>query len=380
MKNFFPFPILIFCILISGIAKAQVDIEPDSVCAGSNGIQYLVQSTTGSTYQWWVTGSGHTIHQDNSNQITIDWALTAGVDTVKVLETTSKGCPGDTVKIAVLRILPPTVDAGSDAAWCAIGGYTLSASAQNYATLTWTTSGDGGFSDNSDPLAVYTPGTNDIINGTVTLTLTASSNIPCSGDVIDAMVLSITPPVQIEAGADVSICAGNTIALTGSGSSYASILWTTSGTGTFDDATSLTPIYTPSSVDTASGSVVLTMTAQPLSPCTDVVMDALTVTIIPAATVNAGNDAEICWNEGTYYLTSAIATNISSVLWTTSGDGSFADASIVNAYYTPSAADIANGSVTLTLTVQGNAPCSEAVDSIVITINAKPLTSKIFHY
>jgi hypothetical protein len=186
--------------------------------------------------------------------------------------------------------------------------------------------------------------------------------------------------VQIEAGADVSICAGNTIALTGSGSSYASILWTTSGTGTFDDATSLTPIYTPSSVDTASGSVVLTMTAQPLSPCTDVVMDALTVTIIPAATVNAGNDAEICWNEGTYYLTSAIATNISSVLWTTSGDGSFADASIVNAYYTPSAADIANGSVTLTLTVQGNAPCSEAVDSIVITINAKPLTSKIFHY
>lgn len=379
MKQILSFLLFAGLLITIQPAFAQVDTEPDSVCAGSTGVQYLVQATAGSTYQWWVTGSGHTLNQSGTNEITIDWALTAGVDTVKVLETTSKGCPGDTVRIAVVRIMPPTVDAGPDAIICATGGFTLSGLAQNFNTIIWSTSGDGSFSDVNNLLAVYTPGANDILNGTVSLTLTATPNTPCSGDVTDVMVLSITPPAQINAGADRSICEGNSIALTGTGSSYTSILWTSSGTGSFDDATSLTAVYTPSADDITAGTVVLSITATPVSPCIDEVTDDLTVTIVPAAIANAGNDAEICWNEGTYYLLTASASNYSSVLWTTSGDGTFADDAEINAYYTPGQNDISNGTVTLTLTVQGNAPCSEAFDTTTITINAKPNTGKILH-
>ena len=55
--------------------------------------------------------------------------------------------------------------------------YTLSeATATDYAGLLWTTSGDGTFDDDALLNATYTPGTGDIGNGLVTLTLTAYGN------------------------------------------------------------------------------------------------------------------------------------------------------------------------------------------------------------
>ena len=38
------------------------------------------------------------------------------------------------------------------------------------------------------------------------------------------------------------------------------VTWTTSGDGAFDDATSLTPIYTPGATDITTGTVTLTVT------------------------------------------------------------------------------------------------------------------------
>lgn len=59
-----------------------------------------------------------------------------------------------------------------------------------------------------------------------------------------------------------------------------------------------------------------------------------------------------------------------SQLWTTSGDGTFDDATILSPIYTPGAGDIAGGAVVLTLTVSGStSPCPDVSDSMTVYIS-----------
>jgi hypothetical protein len=72
-----------------------------------------------------------------------------------------------------------------------------------------------------------------------------------------------------------------------------------------------------------------------------------------------------------YTITDSMATgDVVSVLWTTSGDGTFDDATLVNPTYTPGPTDQAAGTVTLTMTVTSSevGACQYAVDSMVLTI------------
>ncbi|MBN2777226.1 MAG: HYR domain-containing protein [Bacteroidales bacterium] len=87
-----------------------------------------------------------------------------------------------------------------------------------------------------------------------------------------------------------------------------------------------------------------------------------------APTANAGIDASICQN-GTYSLADATVHNNDGLLWETSGDGTFTSTSIVNPIYTPGTADIAAGTVTLTLTAYGmGVNISNAVDQMELTV------------
>ncbi len=86
----------------------------------------------------------------------------------------------------------PTVNAGSNASICSADTYTLAAVLGGSASSgSWGSSGDGGFSSLTDPNAVYTPGPNDITNGTVTLTFTTDPS-PCA-TVNSSIVLTIDP-------------------------------------------------------------------------------------------------------------------------------------------------------------------------------------------
>ncbi len=56
-------------------------------------------------------------------------------------------------------------------------------------------------------------------------------------------------------------------------------------------------------------------------------------------------------------------------MWTTNGDGTFDDDTILNPVYTPGAGDIAITQVTLTLTVTGSAStCPAVADSLLVYI------------
>ncbi len=82
---------------------------------------------------------------------------------------------------------------------------------------------------------------------------------------------------------------------------------------------------------------MLTLTAQSISPCTVSVSDQMTLTIQPLALVNAGDDAIIC--AGQNYQLAGWAENYKSLIWTTSGDGSFDNSKILNPIYYPGQGD-----------------------------------------
>jgi hypothetical protein len=95
----------------------------------------------------------------------------------------------------------------------------------------------------------------------------------------------------------------------------------------------------------------------------------VTITIDPAATADAGIPQTIC-SDATVTLSGAIGGTATSSTWSTAGDGSFNDPSLLNAIYTPGPNDITNGTVTLILTTNDPAgPCAPAVDNVIITIN-----------
>ena len=84
----------------------------------------------------------------------------------------------------------------------------------------------------------------------MTLTLSAQQNAPCVGSASDAMQLSIQRSVAANAGTNATICETQTHYLSNaSATNYGSLLWTTSGDGTFNSTTTLKPIYTPGNAD-----------------------------------------------------------------------------------------------------------------------------------
>ncbi|MBL4753542.1 MAG: FG-GAP repeat protein [Flavobacteriales bacterium] len=187
---------------------------------------------------------------------------------------------------------------------------------------------------------------------------------------------TVNPSATANAGGNAIICEGSTYLLAGSfGGGATSILWTTAGDGTFDDATLPAATYTPGVLDIASPTVVLTITTNdPAGPCL-AVSDAMTLTIDPLATTSAGADATIC--EGaTHTLVGAFGGGATSILWTTAGDGSFDDATLPAATYTPGVLDIASPTVVLTITTNDPAgPCLAVSDAMTLTIDPLATTS-----
>ncbi|MBE0638823.1 MAG: T9SS type A sorting domain-containing protein [Bacteroidales bacterium] len=260
-----------------------------------------------------------------------------------------------------------TANAGADATICEDATYSLNGSAQRYSTLLWTTSGTGSFSNNGILNPVYTASTGDKLSGSVQLTLTSQPVSPCVVTATDQMTLTIQRLSTANAGSDATICENQTHTLNGSAQRYSSVLWTTSGTGTFSNSGILNPVYTPSAADKLAGSLTLTLTTQPLTPCAVAATDQKALTIQRLSTANAGLDATIC--EDATYLLDGQAERYSAVLWTSSGTGAFSNSAILNPVYTPSAADKLAGSLTLTLTSQPLSPCSvSASDQMVLSI------------
>jgi len=268
---------------------------------------------------------------------------------------------------------PPTANAGSDATICATDTYSInSAVATNYVGTLWTTSGNGTFSNPSSILPTYFPSPADIASGSVILTFTAFS-ASCA-PVCDNMVLQFHPMPVVSAGNDDAVCEGSSYIVNSAvASNYSSLNWTSSGTGTLTNATTLSPTYTPSATDIANGSVILTLTASASAPCAGNISNSMTLIIKHNPSANAGNDFTLCENVP-FIVNDASAINTASVQWLTSGTGTLTNQNTLTPTYTPSAADAIAGSVQLTL-VASNPPCADNSDIKILQINSAPVIS-----
>ncbi len=286
-----------------------------------------------------------------------EWTISNGV------------CQADADVVNIFVTQPAQVFAGIDDVICEGSDYVLStANASSYASLLWSSSGTGVFSDPTIPNPVYTPSITDITNGLVVLTLTATGNESCPA-VLDEMTLTIDRSPIVFAGEDVTVCGNMSFTITDATAQYfSSLLWTTNGTGTLTNSTTLSPTYTPGAGET--GDVLLILTGNSLGTCLSV-SDSMVLNIAGEVSAFAGSDATVC--EGDSYLLSGSSVNNGlSLLWTTSGTGLFDDPGILNPTYTPSPNDINDGFVYLSLTATGSADCPSSTDVMMLSIAGKP--------
>ena len=270
----------------------------------------------------------------------------------------------------VLNFQPhPTAFAGQDQSLCETETVELSGTSSNAASVLWTTSGDGSFQYAGTDTAKYTFGNNDLTNGNVNLTYTATAISPCTTAVnaYDGVAIEIFPTAHVDAGSDDNACRSETegYQLNGSVSYGDPIFWTTWGDGTFDDASSLTAIYYPGTNDLSTGSVTLELFAVPTNDlyCSQIQSDQVVITYYGnyPPSISAGNsssDFTGC-SSGSYTFSDANGNNYIALAWTTLGDGSFDDNSLLNPTYTPGQNDISAGYVDIKVEAvpHSSSPC-----------------------
>lgn len=176
---------------------------------------------------------------------------------------------------------------------------------------------------------------------------------------------------EIEAGDNQIMCVNqNTVTTTATGVAIQSVQWTTNGDGLILYTNRMETLYAPGTNDRASGSVTLTITAEGYEGT--IVSDSFDITIVGLPEAIAGNDTIVCSTESIELV--GMALNADSTIWISSGDGSFDNANLLNASYTPGAQDILDGEVELRLKAYANTICNDD-DSDVLILTVDDCTS-----
>jgi hypothetical protein len=273
-------------------------------------------------------------------------------------------------QITVLVYDHPTANAGENGEICENETFAVSGESTNALNVEWTTSGDGAFANPTLATTVYTPGENDKLNGSVVLTFTADPYSPCSVNDSDDLTLNILPLPTVVAGEDMSACGNETVIVTATATNSDLAYWTTSGSGTFSNPSSLTTQYIPAGNDIANG-VTLTICVTAINPCVLTVCDEMHITYFPGPSVSAPSIIRRC--EGITFSISGNVSNNSGVLWETQGDGTFADSTVIPAVYTPGPQDIANFGTIVTLKSLPISPCDiPATKNVTLFIQPLP--------
>jgi len=228
------------------------------------------------------------------------------------------------------------------------------------------------FSISPDPNSV-SPQTSNLFSNlppnTYTVTAFNVNNINCDASII--IPIDAADEIMLTASGNNTVCEGADIELTATftlnGMSTSAVSWAWTG-----------PSFTSSAEDpppfaaTLANSGTYTVVVTDNNNCTN--SATVDITVDEMATVDLSSiSAELCYKGGeTIDLSSDYisgATNDGT--WTTSGDGSFNDASNMHpavTNYTPGTNDLSTSTITLTLTADPNNTCPEASDNITIQI------------
>ncbi|MCG9912365.1 MAG: hypothetical protein MH137_13810, partial [Flavobacteriales bacterium] len=210
--------------------------------------------------------------------------------------------------------------------------------------------------------ATYTPTATP--GSAVTLTFTASDPPgPCLGASL-SIPLTILAPITANAGTPQTICQGIPIQLNGSMNSSASLATWSGPSGSFTNNPGLTPQYTAA----VPGNVTLTMVASNPNAACNSATSNVTMTVNPAATVDAGAATSMCGGSS-INLNGVIGGGATSATWS-SPNGTFGNPSSLTSTFTPT---IATGTATLTLTTNDPpGPCPAVSDNVTVDVIIAP--------
>lgn len=304
------------------------------------------------------------------------------ISPIKIILSSTGPCPVKRDTITLVVTPAPIVNASVDRIVCENNSVVqLNGNVFGGATTgVWSTSGTGVFIDSSVLNTSYIPSASDITNGLVTLVLTSTNEGNCLSKT-DTMNIIITVAAVVNAGPpSVSVCSNNpATSLTGTVVGVTtSGKWTTSGNGTFSpNNLNLNCTYNPSVTDVTNGSVMLYLESTANGTCL-AVKDSILVNFSAAPIVDAGQTIIACTNVPYVSLNGSVSGPTSSGNWSL-GTGTFSpSASNLLAQYTPSASEINNGSVFLTLTSSNNGNCNSVSDNVQILFVAPPFAN--FNY
>ena len=161
--------------------------SPGNLCIFDTALIVYTGNASDTAYYHWDFDNGIIVNGIGQGPYEILWNE-SGEKTISLFVEENEMNSIITTKSVIVNPLP-TVYAGQDTTILSGESYTISdAEAENYESLTWSTSGDGTFNNISFLNPVYSPGTVDIDIGNVTLTISANST--CGND-SDSITLSI---------------------------------------------------------------------------------------------------------------------------------------------------------------------------------------------
>jgi len=357
---------------LSGLASlnavgffASISAVPSVLCIGSS-TQLSVSVSGGNgnySYSWSSLPAGFSSNLSDP--------IANPLLTTQYFVTINDGTGSISCDILIEVFQNPIVNAGNNFTICEDQLAQLNGTATNSNVVNWITSGDGAYSDPGILNPIYSVGPNDILNGSVNLTLTASPLSPCTLNASSSLNLDIVNGSQVLIGDDFIICDNTLAQLNASATNFSAILWSTNGDGTFNNSTVLNPLYSPGSNDILMESVEIIATVSAIQPCVVMSSDFLVLEIQRLPQVSAGEDKLICESEDVALV--GLASNYSGLHWETMGDGVFDNPDQISTMYFPGNLDIVTGSVTITLKAFSVLPCTLAVsDQMIVNIVSLP--------
>jgi gliding motility-associated-like protein len=355
------------CTSPEGITSVTVNPIPATPFGNSNspvcGGQPLIFTLTAvpGIYSW-IGPNSFTSTVQNPTISPAPFAATGNYSvTVTVL-----GCTSSVAIVsASVGTIPDAPGIGANAPVCAGSTLSLTASFTTGVAYSWT--GPNSFTSTAQ---------NPVITPASTLaagvyTVNGSIN-GCNGPA-STITVGIDVPAIVDAGiAKDTICAtagiipvNGTVTGVGMGGN-----WTSLGTGTFNNPTSLSTVYNITNADTTAGIIQLVLTST--GGACPAVTDTITYVVLRSPYINVGADLNVCKNA--YVALNATITGVTNTgTWTSTGTGSFApNIGTLNGYYIPSSADTSSGQIKLTLETTNNKGCISRKDSLFVTFIQSP--------
>ena len=348
-----------------------------TLCNGVASIDLNGTVTGGtSTGIWTVENGTGTLNNPTNLSTTYDFSpgdYTQGPLTF-ILESTGNCDPvRDTMIVTFIQ--SPVAEAGSDDSYCKnnVGVVPISGNVSFAAGANWTGGNGGAFGNPGDLSTTYTPSPADIASDSVVLYLTSAGSFFSCPNHVDSVTVFFTEAPSVFAGADLVVCATETVVtLNGSVSgATTSGVWTTTGSGNYSPSAN-NPVtdYNISSADTTAGSILLTLTSTNNGNCL-AEQDDIQINFLSAPEVTITSEDSICANLSLLDLTGSVTSGFSST-WSTTGFGSIIAPGSLNTQYTITAPDTSAGFVDIFLT-SSSTTCPAIEDSFRVFFIEPPI-------